>query len=70
MLKNLENIEQARQEFLEVVLPIHTCRRMVLAYIASCKEMLVIFEAKRHLPKHALQARLRIQAAEEWLNKH
>lgn len=69
MLQNIENIEQARKEFFEVVLPIHTNRRMVRAYIASCKEMLVIFTAKRHLPKRALQARLRIQAAEEYLKK-
>lgn len=67
----IENIEQARKEFAGIFEFAKPSRRKIREYIRSNEELVVVFEAKRSLPKHALQARLRIQAAEEYLNnKH
>jgi hypothetical protein len=66
----IENIEQARKEFEKVLGFVYPSKRKIKEYINSNKELVVVFEAKRHLPKHALQARLRIQAASEYLDKN
>ena len=66
----IENIEQARKEFDKVLGFVYPSRRKVREYINSNEELVVVFEAKRALPKHALQARLRIQAASEYLAKN
>ena len=67
----IENIEQARIEFDKTLgFIVHPSKRKIREYIQSNKELLVVFEAKRALPKHALQARLRIQAASEYLDKN
>ena len=64
----IENIEQARIEFAGIFEFVCPSKRKIKEYIQSNKDMVILFEAKRHIPKLALQARLRIQAAEEYLN--
>ena len=64
----IENIEQARIAFAEILEFVCPSKRKIKEYIQSNKELVILFEAKRHIPKLALQARLRIQAAEEYLN--
>ena len=64
----IENIEQARIEFAGIFESVCTSKRKTLEYINFNQGLVILFEAKRHLPKLALQARLRIQAAEEYLN--
>ena len=67
----IENIEQARKEFAGIFEFAKPSKRKIREYIRSNQELVIMFEEKRHVPKHALQARLRIQAAEEYLNsKH
>ena len=61
----VESIEHARIEF-DDILGFTTClsRKKIRDYIQFNKELVILF------PKYALQSKLRIQAAEEWLNKH
>ena len=66
----IENIEQARIEFACIFEFAKPSKKKIREYINSNKEMVVVFEAKRHIPKLALQARLRIQAATEYLAKN
>lgn len=63
----IENIEQARKELEEVLGFAKPSKRRMRDYIASNKELLVLFTAKRHLPDLARHVSLRIQAAEEYL---
>ena len=66
----IENIEQARAEFEKVFAFICPGEKKIREYIQSNKKLVILFEVKRHSPKYALQARLRIQAAEECLSKY
>ena len=66
----IENIEQARIEFAGIFNFVCPSKRKIKEYIRANEELVVVFEAKRHLPKLAMQARLRIQAATEHLDKN
>ena len=66
----IENIEQARKEFAGIFELICPGEKKIREYIDSNRKLVTLFEAKRHSHKYALQARLRIQAAEECLSKY
>ena len=64
----IENIEQARIAFAEILEFVYPSEIKIREYIQSNKELVILFEVKSNLPKLAMRARLRIQAAEEYLN--
>ena len=63
----IENIGQARIEFYRMLGFCDLNRVQLKKYILLNEDIFRVFE-KHHLPKRALQARLRIQAALEYLN--
>ena len=64
----VENIEQARIEFAGIFEFVYPSERKIREYIQANKELVILFEVKSNLPKLAMRAKLRIQAAEEYLN--